>query len=185
VGGGNVAVDTGKAARRLGAAKVTLVALEGPQEMPAYPSEVRSAWDLGVEFVTRARVTEIEGDKNGRVRGVRGVGIEWKEPGHYVPSNAVDVAGSEFRIPADRLYLAIGQSPDGQVAGLFRVRTNRRGLIAVRERTGQTSVPWVFAAGDCVSGGGTVVEAVAAGKVAARGIDEFLSPTKRGGKRRE
>ncbi len=184
VGGGNVAVDAAKAVMRLGAKKVTAVCLEGPAEMPAYPSEIQSAWALGVEFLTRSRITEIISDRRGHVCGVRGVGIEWKVPGRYVPSNARDLADTEFSLPADRVYLAIGQCPDPAVAESYGVATGRRGLLKVKKRTGQTSVPWIFAGGDGASGGATVVEAVAEGKRAAEGIDEFLRSGKRGGKSR-
>ncbi len=185
VGGGNVAVDTAKAVMRLGAGKVTAVCLEGPMEMPAYDSEFRSAWGMGVEFMTRSRVTQIVTDRRGRVCGVRGVGIEWKVPGRYVPSNVRDLRETDFSLVADRVYLAIGQCPDPAVAEAYGVATDRRGLIKVKKRTGQTSVDWIFAGGDgAASGGATVVEAVAEGKRAAAGIDEFLRSAKRGGKSR-
>jgi NADPH-dependent glutamate synthase beta subunit-like oxidoreductase len=184
IGGGNVAVDTARALKSQGARKVVVVSLEGPTEMPAYPSEIQAAWAGGVEFMTRARVTSLEGDRRGRVRQVRGVGIEWKVPGEYVPSNAVDLEGTEFLLLADRVYMAIGQCSDPVVAETFCVATDRRGMIKVKKKTGQTSVPWIFAGGDGVSGGGTVVEAVADGKRAARGIDAFLGSKGKGGRGR-
>jgi len=182
VGGGNVAVDTATAARRLGARKVLVVSLEGPTEMPAYPSEIQSAWSMGVEFRTRSRLTDIEGGARGRVRGVRGVEIDWTTPGRFVPSNAVDVPGTEFALPADRVYLAVGQCPDLRIPDLWGAAVDRRGLIKVNRRTGQTSVPGIFAGGDAVSGGATVVQAIAEGKRAAAGIDRYLARGK-GGRR--
>lgn len=182
VGGGNVAIDTAKTAIRLGARKVVAVCLEGPTEMAAYPSEVREAWSMGVEFMTRARLTAIEGDRRERVRSVRGNEIEWKVPGRFVPSNAVDVVGTDFTLPVDRVYLAIGQCPDPALAEVYGVTVDRRGLIKAKARTGQTSVPWIFAGGDATSGGTTVVQAIADGKRAAGGIDQFLRSRRRGGR---
>ena len=173
IGGGNVAIDTACSLLRLGTEKVTLVCLEGPGEMPAFPSEVRFALDEGVELCTRSRPLRILGDA-GRVAGLEGVGIEWKEPDCFLPRNAVSIPGTEFRLLADSVVEAIGQRLEEEVLQGLELERTPRGLIAVDEETGQTSQPMVFAAGDMVTGGATVVQAVAGGKKAALGIHRYL-----------
>lgn len=173
IGGGNVAIDTACSLLRLGADKVEMVCLEGPQEMPAFPSEVRFAWDDGVELHTRSKPLCILG-KEGRVIGLEGVGIRWKKPGLFVPDNAVVVEGTGFQLRVDSVVEAIGQRPDEVVAKIFRLETSPAGLVIVDSETGQTSNTAVFAGGDAVNGGATVVQAVAEGKRAARGMHRYL-----------
>jgi glutamate synthase (NADPH/NADH) small chain len=177
IGGGNVAVDTACSLLRLGTEKVTLVCLEGPGEMPAFPSEVRFALDEGVELCTRSRPLRILGDA-GRVVGLEGIGIEWKEPDCFLPHNAVSIPGTEFRLLADSVVEAIGQRLEEEVLQALELERTPRGLVAVDEGSGQTSRPKVFAAGDMVTGGATVVQAVAGGKKAARGIHRYLQESK-------
>jgi NADPH-dependent glutamate synthase beta subunit-like oxidoreductase len=174
IGGGNVAVDVACSMHRLGIQKVELVCLEGPQEMPAFPSEVRFAMDEGVELHTRCQPVSILGDDQGHVAGLEGVGIEWKKPGLFIPDNAVPVPGTEFRLQTDSVVEAIGQRPDAAVLEAFQLEISSTGLVAIDEETGQTSNPMVFAAGDVANGGATVVQAVAEGKKAAQGIHRFL-----------
>ena len=111
--------------------------------------------------------------KGGRVVGYEGIGIRWKEPGLFVPSNAEDVPGTEFRLVADTVIEAIGQGVLDRFEG---VATDDRGLIVVEADSMATSAPGVFAAGDVVNGGATAVQAVAEGKRAAAGIAAYLDP---------
>ncbi len=174
IGAGNVAVDVACSALRLGVPKVELVCLEGPGEMPAFPSEIHFALDQGVELHTRSKPLRILGDNRGRVEGLEGVGIRWKKPKLFVPDNAVPVPGTEFRLRVDSVVEAIGQRPDGDVLEALGLRISDCGLVEVDGETGQTSNRVVFAGGDLVTGGATVVQAVAQGKKAAWGIHRYL-----------
>ncbi len=174
IGGGNVAIDMACSLLRLGVEKVALVCLEGPGEMPAFPSEVRFALDEGVELHTRCRPLRITGDQAGRVSGLEGIGIEWKKPDCFLPDNAVSVAGTEFRLQASSVIEAIGQRVEEDVLKALKLEMTPQGLIRIDRETGQTSNPMVFAAGDMATGGATVVQAVAGGKKAALAIHQYL-----------
>jgi glutamate synthase (NADPH/NADH) small chain len=174
IGGGNVAVDVACSLLRLGVENVALVCLEGPGEMPAFPSEVTFALETGVELHTRCRPLRIVGDDAGRVAGLEGIGIRWKKPGNYLPDNAVSLPGTEFRLKADSVIEAIGQRTEQAVLEALKVTPSPQGLIQVDPKSGQTSNPMVFAAGDMVTGGATVVGAVAGGKKAAQGIHRYF-----------
>jgi dihydropyrimidine dehydrogenase (NAD+) subunit PreA len=170
IGGGNVAMDAAVTALRLGAERVDVCCLEGRDEMPAFGSEIEHAQEEGIEFHTRTRPVRIVGEE-GRVTGYEGIGIRWKEPGLFVPSNAEDVPGTEFRLVADAVIEAIGQGVRDRFDG---VDADGKGLIVVDEESMATSAPGVFAAGDIVNGGATAVQAVAEGKRAAAGIVAYL-----------
>jgi NADPH-dependent glutamate synthase beta subunit-like oxidoreductase len=174
IGGGNVAIDIASSLLRLGAEKVELVCLEGPREMPAFPSEVRFALQEGVELHTRSMPLRILGDQRGHVVGLEGVGMQWKKPGLFVPRNAEPVEGTEFRLQVNSVVEAIGQRPDGELVGAFQLETSSTGLVLVDQASGQTSNPVVFAGGDVVNGGATVVQAVGEGKRAALGMHRYL-----------
>ena len=174
IGGGNVAIDVACSALRLGVNKVELVCLESPREMPAFPSEIRFALEEGVELHTRSKPVRILGDNRGRVTGLEGVGIRWKKPDFFVPQNAIDMAGTEFRLSVDSVVEAIGQKLDERMAAAFHLKTSPKGLILIDQETGQTSNSLIFAGGDVANGGATVVQAVAEGKRGALGIHRYL-----------
>lgn len=180
IGGGSVAVNAATSALRLGAERATLVCLEAPDEMPAFSEDVELAWREGVEFLTRVRpVRFLHNGKDG-VAGVEGVRIEWKEPGEFVPENAVDVEGSMLTLPCDNVIVAIGQGPDDNAIMQFQsLKTNVRGYLLVDEDTLMTSRPGVFAGGDVLHNpiSRTVVQAVAYGKHAAHSIHDYLNGT--------
>jgi glutamate synthase (NADPH/NADH) small chain len=181
IGGGSVAMTAACSVVRMGGEKITVVCLEAPNEMPAFGEDVEMAWEEGVEFITRARVVRFLNDGKGKVTGVEGVNIEWKEPGKYVPENAVDVKGSAFTIPCDTVIVAIGQGPDDSAVKQFHgLKTNERGYLLVDDETLMTSRPGVFAGGDILHNppSRTVVQAVAYGKQAARSIHDYLSRAK-------
>jgi len=181
IGGGSVAVNAASAALRMGAKVATLTCLEGPDEMPAFAEDVELAWEEGIQFLTRVRPVRFLNNGKGGVAGVEGVRIEWKEPGKFVPENAVNVKGSSFTLPCDTVILAIGQGPDDNVIEQFQsLKTNVRGYLIVDEDTLATSRPGVFAGGDILHNpiSRTVVQAVAYGKRAAHSIHEYLSRAK-------
>jgi glutamate synthase (NADPH/NADH) small chain len=171
IGGGNVAMDAATTALRLGADRVYVCSLESRDEMPAFASEIEEAQQVGVEFRTRTRPVRIAGE-NGAVVGYEGIGIRWKQPGLFVPSNAEDVPGTEFRLAADGVIEAIGQ---GSLAKFPSLDHDERGLVRIDADTMATSVEGVFAGGDLVSGGGTAVQAVADGKRAAESIVAYVA----------
>lgn len=170
IGGGNVAIDAATTALRLGAERVTACSLERGEELPAFRSEIEEAQSEGVEFRMATRPVRILGE-GGRVTGYEGVGISWKEPGLLVPSNAEDVPGTAFSLAADTVIEAIGQGVRDRFEG---VETDGRGFVLTDAETMATSMRGVFAGGDIVSGGATVVQAVAEGKRAADGIRDYL-----------
>ena len=178
VGGGSVAVNVACSALRMGAQRATLVCLEAPDEMPAFAEDVELAWEEGIEFVTRIRPVRFLQNGKGSVAGFEGVRIEWKEPGRFVPENAIDVKGSALTLPCDTAIVAIGQGPDDNAIRQFQsLETTVRGYLLVDEDTLMTSRPGVFAGGDVLHNpiSRTVVQAVAYGKRAAHSIHDYLS----------
>ena len=174
VGGGSVAMDVSANAVRLGARTVTLATLESPAEIPAAPDEIARAWSDGVIFESRVMPLRIVRD-NGALKGLEAVRIEWREPGIIHPSNAVKLQGSEFVLPADVVFLAIGQRPDAQSEKLVSSPASSGPLPTVDDETMMTSRPGIFAGGDLVNGGGTAAQAIAEGVRAAEGMMSYLS----------
>ena len=180
IGGGSVAVNVACSALRMGAERATLMCLEAPDEMPAFAEDVELAWEEGIEFLTRVRPIRFPANGKGGVAGVEGVRIEWKEPGKFVPENAVEVAGSALTLPCDTVIVAIGQGPDDNAIKQFQsLKTNVRGYLLLDEDTLMTSRPGVFAGGDVLHNpiSRTVVQAVAYGKYAAHSIHDYLNGT--------
>ena len=162
VGGGNTAVDVAVEAKRLGAEVALLLYRRTEAEMPAYPHEVDLARREGVEIRTLTSPVAFVG--NGHVVGVRCAEMRLGEPDESGRRRPVPVPGSEFVVAADTVVKAIGQRPRGEFEAL---------LESVDE-TGRTSSPDVFAAGDAVNGGASVVQAVGEAKRAAAALDEWL-----------
>ncbi|NLF07345.1 MAG: FAD-dependent oxidoreductase [Pirellulaceae bacterium] len=169
VGGGSVAMDVCGTALRAGAEKVELICPEAPREMPAARRELDDAWEKGTIFHTRLLPIEIVVE-DGRVEGLRAVGIEWIEEGRFVPSNARVLPGTERFLPGTVVVEAIGQRPGDDCGELLTGLEHNGGLVAVDQETMSTSVPGVFAGGDVVNGGSTVAAAVDHGNRAAEAI---------------
>ncbi len=163
VGGGNVAMDAARSARRLGAREVTIAYRRSRTEMPAYPEEIEAAEQEGTALAFQVAPVSVEGD--GRVTGLRCVRTELGEPDASGRRRPEPVPGSEHVIPCDTVIAAIGLSADGALAG---------DLSATEPRTLQTAVPWVFAAGDAVLGALDIAHAVGQGRRAAFMVDRFL-----------
>ncbi len=175
IGGGSVAMDAACAVKDLGAKEVDVLCLEAPNEMPAYHAELDDAWTQGIRFHTRFLPLRITGTR-GKVTGVRAIRIQWKRPNKFTPDNAVKIKGTEYRLPASMVVFAIGARPSPELSHLLRgVKLDKSGRIIVNSETGATSRKGVYAGGDVVSGGGTmIVKAVAEGKRVGQAIDAFL-----------
>ena len=172
IGGGNTAVDVAREARRLGASRVLMLYRRTRSEMPAYPFEIHEAEAEGVEimFLTLP-VQFIGGD---RVQAVECRRAELGDPDEDGRRRPHELPGSEFVLPVDTVVKAIGQRPRAEFLSWIEGLELRDGRIAVNRETGQTGNPRFFAAGDACNGGATVVEAVREGKLAARGVHEWL-----------
>ncbi|MGI6620729.1 MAG: NADH-quinone oxidoreductase subunit NuoF [Bacillota bacterium] len=175
VGGGNVAMDAARSARRLGAEKVTVVYRRRREDMPAEAAEIEAASEEGIAIEPMVNPVEILG--NGKVERVRCVRMASGEFDSSGRRRTYPVEGSEFDLECDVFIAAIGQNPesDGFVGTGLNVR--RDGTFAVDPRTMATDIPGVFAAGDCVTGPATVVEAIEGGKKAAAAINQYLGGT--------
>jgi NADH-quinone oxidoreductase subunit F len=172
VGGGNVAMDAARSARRLGAKEVRILYRRTRDEMPALREEVEEAEKEGIILDCLTNPVEILGE-NGRVRAVKCRRMRLGEFDRSGRRRPVPVEGSDYVLEAQVVVAAIGQAVDE--AGLAgKVSFTRGGTIACDEKTLATDLPGVFAGGDCVSGPATVVEAIAMGKRAASAIDSYL-----------
>lgn len=173
VGGGDVAIDASRSAVRLGASKVTVIYRRSFEEMPAHKPQVQAAREEGVEFILLATPTRILGE-SGKVKGIECIRMRLGEPDETGRRRPEPIPGTEFKLELDAVIVAIGQRVDEEFIRQNPELRFERGLLVVDEK-GMTSKPGVFAGGDVVNGGATVVQAIAEGKRAARGIDEFLS----------
>jgi len=175
IGGGNVAIDAARVARRLGADKVTVVYRRSEREMPAYPEEIQGAKEEGIEFTYLTAPVGIHSE-DGRVTGFECIRTELGPPDASGRRRPVPVVGSEFVIPCDAVIPGIGQQIDmSWAAGAPDMELTPRNTFRVNPHTFQTSVPDVFAAGDAVTGPATVIEAVAAGHKVAAAMHRFIN----------
>lgn len=176
VGGGNVAMDAARCAKRLGAETVYIVYRRGLEEMPARKEEVHHAMEEGIIFKNLNNPVKILGDENGRVKAIECVEMELGEPDESGRRRPVVKEGSNFEIPVDTVIMSIGTSPNPLIRSTTKgLDTNRKGCLIVNEDTMQTTREGVYAGGDAVTGAATVILAMGAGKQAAKSIDEYLS----------
>ena len=174
IGAGNTAIDVVTAAKRLGAEIVHLIYRRGEQEMPAFQYEYDLAKLDGVRFHWRARPVRILGDAGGGVATIECIRTQVEPAAGGKRSQVADIPGSEFQLDVDMVVRAIGQQPVTAFARAVQgIAVRENGTIAVSGRF-QTGNAKYFAAGDCVNGGKEVVDAVAEGMAAARGIDAWL-----------
>jgi glutamate synthase (NADPH/NADH) small chain len=175
VGGGNVAMDAARSAKRLGAEKVYIIYRRSEAEMPARIEEVHHAREEGIIFKLLTNPVQILDDGNGWVKGVECVAMDLGEPDASGRRRPVAKEGSEHVIDVETVVIAIGQSPNPLIkATTPGLETQKWGGIIVDEQTGATSKPGVYAGGDVVTGAATVILAMGAGKKAAAAIDEYL-----------
>jgi NADPH-dependent glutamate synthase beta subunit-like oxidoreductase len=173
LGGGNSAMDAARTSIRLGAKQVRVVYRRGRNEMPANPWEIEEAEEEGVEFLYLAAPVECRGDEG--VQGLVCQQMELGEPDESGRRRPVPSDMAPFVLEADSIIAAVGQKPDfSPLASDESIRFNRYGYLEIDPHTLMTSRPGVFVGGDAVSGGGTIIEAVNAGKVAAKYIDKYL-----------
>ena len=173
VGGGNVAMDAVRTAKRLGA-EATIVYRRSEKELPARVEEVHHAKEEGIEFKMLTNPTAILGDESGWVKAINCVEMELGEPDESGRRSPVVVEGSDFEIECDVVVMALGTSPNPLIASTTEaLDTNRRGCI-VADDWGATSRQGVFAGGDAVTGAATVILAMGAGRKAATAIDRYI-----------
>lgn len=176
VGGGNVAMDAARSAKRLGAEKVYIIYRRSETEMPARLEEVHHAKEEGIIFKLLTNPTKIIGTEDGWVKGMECVEMELGEPDQSGRRRPVVKSGSEHIIDIETAVIAIGQSPNPLIKSTTPgLETHKWGGIIVEEETGATSKEGVYAGGDAVTGAATVILAMGAGKKAAKAIDEYLS----------
>jgi len=174
VGGGNVAMDAARSAKRLGAENVYIVYRRSEKEMPARVEEVHHAKEEGIIFKILTNPVEIIGE-DGWITGLKCVEMELGEPDESGRRRPQTKKGSEHIIPMDTVVIAIGQSPNPLIKDTtLDLKTQSWGGIIINEETGETSKKGVYAGGDAVTGAATVILAMGAGKMAANSIDEYL-----------
>lgn len=174
VGGGNVAMDAARCAKRLGAEEVSIVYRRSEAEMPARAEEVHHAKEEGINFCMLTNPKRILGEE-GWVTGMEVVDMELGEPDASGRRRPKEKAGSEHVLPIETAVIAIGQTPNPLIKATTEgLETQTWGGIIVDEETGATSLPYVYAGGDAVTGAATVILAMGAGKSAAAAIDEKL-----------
>ena len=180
VGGGNVAMDAARSAKRLGAKHVYIVYRRSEEEMPARLEEIHHAKEEGIEFKLLNNPVRILGTEDGWVDKVECIRMELGEPDAAGRRRPVPVEGSEFTLDADSVVIAIGQTPNPLIKNTTPdLETNKWGCIVAKEETGETSKQGVYAGGDVVTGAATVILAMGAGKTAAASIDEYLKNKKK------
>lgn len=175
VGGGNVAMDAARTALRLGS-ETHIVYRRSEAELPARVEEVHHAKEEGVNLDLLVNPTEILGDENGWVKGMKCVRMELGEPDESGRRKPQVIEGSEFILDCDTVIMSLGTSPNPLIPATTKgLETNKRKCIVAEEETGLTSKGKVYAGGDAVTGAATVILAMEAGKKAAKAINEQLS----------
>lgn len=171
IGGGDVAMDSAATAKELGAKYVNIVYRRRIEDMPANKAEIEHVRKLGIGIIPNFKPVEFIGE-NGRVKALKAMGLDWKDR-----NTAVEVPESVLRLKADLIVQAIGQ--EAEDLSYSGIRVTGKGLAVADPETGETDIEGIYAIGDIVNGGKTVVEAVAMGKAACNAIDRYLS-SKRG-----
>ena len=175
VGGGNVAMDAARTAKRLGAENVYVVYRRGMEEMPARKEEVHHAIEEGIIFKNLNNPVKLIGDENGRVSKMECVKMELGEPDASGRRRPIEVEGSNSELDVDTVIMSIGTSPNPLIRTTTEgLEANKRGCLVVNEETLQTTREGIYAGGDAVTGAATVILAMGAGKQAAESIDAYL-----------
>jgi NADH-quinone oxidoreductase subunit F len=176
IGGGNVAIDSARSALRLGAQDVSIAYRRTSEEMPAIKDEIEEAQKEGIEINFLSSPCKILCDENGSCSGVECFEMELGEEDSSGRRTPKYVAGSEFEIEADMIISALGQSPDlSFIPEDSKLQIWQGGRVVAEKNSMATSIPGVFAGGDAVTGPASIIDAIAAGKKAAVGIDCYLT----------
>ncbi len=176
LGGGNVAMDAARSAKRLGAENVYIVYRRGMEELPARLEEIHHAKEEGIEFKLLQNPTRFIGSDDGWIKGMEVIKMELGEPDDSGRRRPVAIKGSEEVLDINTVIVAIGQTPNPLIRQTTKgLETNKWGCIVADEATGRTSKAKVFAGGDVVTGAATVILAMGAGKAAAAEIDKELN----------
>ena len=174
VGGGNVAMDAARVARRLGDGHVYITYRRGMDELPARKEEVEHAVAEGIEFQLLNNPVSVVGDENGRVTGIELIRQELGEPDEKGRRSPVPVEGSNWVLPCDAVIIAIGTSPNPLIRSTTpNLNITRKGAIETDEN-GCTSREGIFCGGDAATGAATVILAMGAGKTGAQSIDAYI-----------
>ena len=176
IGGGNTAMDAVRTAKRLGAEKAMIIYRRSEDEMPARIEEVRHAKEEGIEFLTLHNPIEYHADDNGRVKEAVLQVMELGEPDESGRRSPVPVEGKVITIPVDLVIVSVGVSPNPLIpSSVSGLEISKKGTIVVNEQM-QSSIPTLFAGGDIVRGGATVILAMSDGRKAAKAMHEQLHP---------
>lgn len=179
IGGGNVAMDAARSARRLGAENVSIIYRRSLEELPARVEEYHHSVEEGINYHWLSNPIEYLGDDQGKLKAVKCIRMELGEPDDSGRRRPVSIPNSEFIIEADTAIEAIGQDANRVLLDTFpQLALNQWGYIAADEETCATSIPGVFAGGDIVTGAATVILAMGAGKIAANQIDQYIQMKK-------
>ena len=180
VGGGNVAMDAARCAKRLGA-EVYIVYRRGMEELPARKEEVEHAEEEGIVFKTLTNPVAILPDDQGFVRAIRCIQMELGEPDASGRRRPIEVPGSEFEMEVNSVIMSLGTSPNPLIRSTTPgLETNKHGCIVTSGDDGDTSREGVYAGGDAVTGAATVIKAMGAGKAAAKAIDQYIKNKAKG-----
>ncbi len=178
VGGGNVAMDAARSAKRLGAENVYIIYRRGEEEMPARKEEIEHAKEEGIIFKTLTNPTQILGDEHKFVTEMKCIEMELGEPDGSGRRKPIVKDNSEFILDVDCVIMAIGTSPNPLIRNTTEgLATNKHGCF-IADENGKTSREGVFAGGDAVTGAATVILAMGAGKTAAKAMDEYIANKK-------
>ena len=175
VGGGNVAMDAARCAKRMGAEKVYLMYRRDEEEMPARREEVNHAKEEDIDFRLLCNPVRILGNEKGQVSQIECVRMRLQAPDESGRRSPKEVPGSNFFLNVDTVIMALGTSPNPLIRSTTPgLETNRKGCLVVDEDTMRTTREGIYAGGDAVTGAATVILAMGAGKTAAQAIDEYL-----------
>lgn len=179
IGGGNVAMDAARSAKRLGADHVTIIYRRTVEELPAREEEYHHSVEEGIEYEWLTSPVEYLGDETGTLTGVKCIKMALGEPDDSGRRRPVAIPDSEFIIEADEVIEAIGQGPNRVLLENYpQLELNKYGYVDADEETCATNVPGLFAGGDIVTGAATVILAMGAGKLAAKEIDTYITQKK-------
>ena len=174
VGGGNVAMDAARCAKRMGAKEVYVIYRRSMEELPARAEEVHHAIEEGIIFKLLNNPVQILGDEEGNVKAIECVEMKLGEPDASGRRRPIEIEGSNFEIPVDMVIMSIGTKLNTLILDTTeKLEANKKGGIGT-DSSAATNRDGIFAGGDAVTGAATVIKAMGAGKTAAASIDEFL-----------